>query len=120
MHVLKSLDNFLLMIYTGGEYMVESAKSRKINRLKNVDCNTPTIIARLHPIQGQVACIERMLQGKRDFVSIIQQIIAAREALDKVAILILEREALGCFGKKDSKKALHDLQRIITASFKAL
>jgi len=120
MHVLKSLDNFLLMIYTGGEYMIEGAKSMKTNRLKKLESKLPTVIVRLHRIQGQVAGIERMLQGKRDCVSIIQQIIAAREALDKVAILILEREARGCFGKKDSKKALQDLQHIITASFKAL
>ena len=120
MHVLKSLDNFSLVLYTGGEYMIASTKSIKTNRLKKMECDHPAITARLHRIQGQVAGIDRMLHEKRDCVSIIQQIIAARKALDKVAILILESEAQGCFGKKDSKKALQDLQRIITASFKAL
>lgn len=100
--------------------MTPNATSIKSRTKKKSDCYTPVITARLHRIQGQVTGVERMLQERRDCVGIIQQIIAAREALDKVAILILESEAQGCFGMKDSKKALQDLQRIITASFKAL
>ena len=100
--------------------MTSNTTSTKTRTKKKLGCNPPVITARLHRIQGQVAGIESMLQEKRDCIGIIQQIIAAREALDKVAILILETEARGCFGKKDSKKALQDLQRIITASFKAL
>ena len=97
---------------------VKKVKSKKNQKTR--ECDESHIYSRLHRIQGQVVGIERMLEEKRDCVSIIQQIVAAREALDKAAILILENEAQGCFGKKDNKKALQDLQRIIAASFKAL
>jgi DNA-binding FrmR family transcriptional regulator len=44
------------------------------------------IQARLRRIEGQIAGLQRMLEGGRDCAEIAQQVAAARAALDRVAI----------------------------------
>jgi CsoR family transcriptional regulator, copper-sensing transcriptional repressor len=52
-----------------------------------LDRDTETAIqARLRRIEGQVAGLQRMLEGGRDCAEIAQQVAAARAALDRVAI----------------------------------
>jgi len=81
-------------------------------------CDLNSICVRLHRINGQVAAVERMLNEKRDFVDILQQLIAARQALDKVATLILQSEAKGCLSNKKGSIAHKELGRIANALFK--
>ncbi|MBU0964029.1 metal-sensitive transcriptional regulator [Patescibacteria group bacterium] len=83
-------------------------------------CDLESICHRLHRINGQVLAIEKMLMEKRDFVQILQQTVAAREALDKVAVLILESEARGCLSSKQSSQANKQLNKIITSLFKTI
>ncbi|MCH7492568.1 metal-sensitive transcriptional regulator [Patescibacteria group bacterium] len=89
-------------------------------RSKSVACDPALVQTRLHRIQGQVVGIERMLLDKRDCPSILQQIVAAREALDKVAATVLEQEVNGCFKNSKQKNAQGDLKRAIELIFKTL
>ncbi|EAX48196.1 protein of unknown function DUF156 [Thermosinus carboxydivorans Nor1] len=51
---------------------------------------------RLRRIGGQINGIEKMLDEGRYCVDILQQVTAARAALNKVALLILESHAKSC------------------------
>ncbi len=87
---------------------------------ENQACDLESISKRLHRLNGQVGSVERMLREKRDFTHILQQIIAARQALDKVAVLVLESEARGCLKDTAHVTAGKDLQKIAAALFKAI
>jgi len=51
---------------------------------------------RLKKIAGQTNGIDKMLDEGRYCVDIVQQILAARAALNKVALMILESHAKSC------------------------
>jgi len=98
--------------------IVKNPQTIKIQR-GGAACDFGSIQTRLHRVQGQVGAIERMLVAKKDCLSILQQVVAARQALDKVAALILESEAQGCFtGKMNQSSA--NLSKIISVLFKTV
>ncbi|MEG6586365.1 metal-sensitive transcriptional regulator [Dendrosporobacter sp. 1207_IL3150] len=51
---------------------------------------------RLKKVAGQVNGIDKMLEDDRYCVDIVQQILAARAALNRVALIILESHAKSC------------------------
>lgn len=51
---------------------------------------------RLRKVSGQINGIDKMVEDGRYCVDILQQILAARAALNKVALLILESHAKSC------------------------
>ena len=54
---------------------------------------------RLKKVSGQINGIDKMIDEGRYCVDILQQILAARAALNKVALLILESHAKSCVVK---------------------
>ncbi|UCE27534.1 MAG: metal-sensitive transcriptional regulator [Candidatus Coatesbacteria bacterium] len=54
------------------------------------------ILARLSRIEGQVRGVARMLDDGRYCIDVIEQITAARRALEKVALLIVQRHMNHC------------------------
>ncbi len=61
-----------------------------------VDKEKSELKQRLKKISGQINGIDKMLDEGRYCVDIIQQILAARAALNKVALIILESHAKSC------------------------
>jgi DNA-binding FrmR family transcriptional regulator len=51
---------------------------------------------RLKKVSGQINGIDKMVDEGRYCIDIIQQILAARAALNKVALIILESHAKSC------------------------
>ncbi len=51
---------------------------------------------RLKKVSGQINGIDKMIDEGRYCVDILQQILAARAALNKVALMILESHAKSC------------------------
>jgi len=51
---------------------------------------------RLKKIAGQINGIDKMLDEGRYCVDVVQQILAARAALNRVALIILESHAKSC------------------------
>lgn len=51
---------------------------------------------RLKKISGQIVGIDKMVDDGRYCVDVLQQILAARAALNKVALIILESHAKSC------------------------
>jgi len=97
---------------------VKMLQRRKIQKKSSDACDLSSIYNRLHRINGQIRAVERMLFQKRDCLAVLQQIVAAREAIDKVAVLVLESEARGCLSGRKDKKMNQELSRIINALFK--
>ena len=51
---------------------------------------------RLKKVSGQINGIDKMIEDSRYCVDILQQILAARAALNQVALLILESHTKSC------------------------
>ena len=54
------------------------------------------LVKRLHRVEGQVRCIERMVEDERYCIDVVTQITAIEAALDKVALGLLEDHAQHC------------------------
>ena len=61
-----------------------------------VDGEKTELRKRLKKVAGQINGIDKMLSDGRYCVDIIQQILAAKAALNKVALIILESHAKSC------------------------
>jgi len=71
---------------------------------------------RLRRIEGQIKGLLRMLDEGRDCTDIVQQIAAARAALDRVAIDLISAGLEHCLrqelaGRPNGQNTLHKLQR---------
>ena len=56
----------------------------------------PALLRRLRRVEGQVRGIERMIEDERYCVEILDQIAAARTALEQVGLRLLEEHARHC------------------------
>jgi DNA-binding FrmR family transcriptional regulator len=56
----------------------------------------PQLVSRLRKIEGQVRGIERMVADERYCIDVLTQIAAARTALEKVALEILDGHVNHC------------------------
>ncbi|MBP2666603.1 MAG: metal sensitive transcriptional repressor [Firmicutes bacterium] len=61
-----------------------------------VDKEKADLKQRLKKISGQINGIDKMLDDGRYCVDVVQQILAARAALNKVALMIVESHAKSC------------------------
>lgn len=64
-----------------------------------IDKEKAELRQRLKKVSGQINGIDKMLEEGRYCVDVIQQILAARAALNKVALIILESHAKSCVVK---------------------
>ena len=76
-----------------------------VERMSTTDAPTPTrgytatkdqLLARLKRIEGQIRGIEAMVHEDRYCIDVLTQISAARAALDKVALGLLDDHAHHC------------------------
>jgi len=61
-----------------------------------VDKEKADLRLRLKKVSGQINGIDKMIDEGRYCVDVLQQILAARAALNKVALMILESHAKSC------------------------
>jgi len=54
------------------------------------------LLARLSRVEGQVRGISRMVDEGKYCIDIVDQITAARKAMEKVALLIIQRHVNSC------------------------
>ena len=60
------------------------------------DDDRKNLVTRLRRIEGQVRGIERMIDEDKYCVDILTQVTAARNALTKVGLRVLEQHIQGC------------------------
>lgn len=58
--------------------------------------NKKQLMARLRKIEGQVRGLQRMIDEDRYCVDVLVQIAAARAALNRVGLQVLEKHTRGC------------------------
>ena len=56
------------------------------------------LLTRLRRIEGQVRGLQRMIEEERDCEAFVQQLAAARKALDKVGLLAITHRVSECLG----------------------
>ena len=71
------------------------------------------ISARLSRVEGQVRGLQRMVDEDRDCAEIVQQLAAARAALDRAGNVIVTSGLRGCLSEANLGKTT--LQRVNTA-----
>jgi len=69
----------------------------------------------LKRIEGQVRGVSRLYSEKKSCLSVVQQIVAAKAALERVGRDLLKEEACECMVGKDNKK----LEKILKQLFKS-
>ncbi len=60
------------------------------------DIPNEKLLSRLAKIEGQVRGVSKMLDDGRYCIDVVEQITAARRALEKVALLIIQRHMNSC------------------------
>ena len=77
----------------------------------------PGIEARLRRIEGQVRGVSRMVQTRRYCIDVIQQLTAARRALDEVTLRIMRDHINGCvttaIKRRDGAAKIEELMQTI-------
>jgi DNA-binding FrmR family transcriptional regulator len=61
---------------------------------------------RISKIKGQIEGVERMIDGDRDSLDIVQQVVAVNSALKGVGIEILKKETSTCVSDKEKFELL--------------
>ncbi len=76
------------------------------------------LLPRLRRIEGQIRGITRMVEERRYCIDIIQQLTAARKALDQVSLKIMNGHINSCVSeairRQDGAKKIEELMRTIT------
>jgi len=71
------------------------------------------LLSRLKRIEGQVRGVGRMVEDQRYCIDIMQQLTAARRAIDQVALNLLKGHVNHCvahaIGQKDGQKKIDEL-----------
>jgi DNA-binding FrmR family transcriptional regulator len=77
-----------------------------------------SLLPRLRRIEGQIRGITRMVEERRYCIDIIQQLTAARKALDQVSFQIMNGHINSCVSeairRQDGAKKVEELMRTIT------
>ena len=81
----------------------------------------PDSLKRLRKIEGQIQGIQRMLDERRYCIDVLQQIAAARSALDQVALQIMQGHIRSCVseairqedGEEKVEELMHAIHRFV-------
>lgn len=76
------------------------------------------VLPRLRRIEGQIRGITRMVEERRYCIDILQQLTAARKALDQVSLKIMNGHINTCVSdairRQDGAKKVEELMQTIT------
>ncbi|MDY3983809.1 MAG: metal-sensitive transcriptional regulator [Veillonellaceae bacterium] len=84
------------------------------------DAEKDKVVRRLHRIKGQIEGIEKMVEDKRYYIEVLQQIGAVRSALYQVGLLMLESHSRSCVVDAIRKGKEEDAISELMGVFKAL
>jgi DNA-binding FrmR family transcriptional regulator len=71
------------------------------------------ITRRLKRVEGQIRGLQRMVEDERDCEAILTQLIAARAALDRVGLLVVDRFVERCLATDDPLTAQQRVRRVL-------
>lgn len=89
---------------------------------ENLSVSKEDMLNRLKRIEGQIKGIRRMIEEQKSCAEILTQVAAARAAINKVGVLILEKHSMSCLvdivSAEDKDKAVRDLAKTIQTFMK--
>ncbi|AFV12259.1 hypothetical protein Tph_c20650 [Thermacetogenium phaeum DSM 12270] len=75
------------------------------------------LLRRLRKIEGQVRGIQRMIEEGRYCIDVLTQLAAARQGLNRVGMLILDRHIKGCvinaIRSGEEERAVEELNQVL-------
>ncbi len=71
------------------------------------------LLARLRRVEGQIRGIQRMIEQERDCESVVTQLMAARAALDRTSLLIVNHHLAQCLLDSEGHTNRAQLERIV-------
>lgn len=79
------------------------------------------LLSRLSRIEGQIRGVSKMLEDGRYCIDVVNQVTAARKALEKVALLIIQRHINSCVknamaegrGEELTEELVHTLDKFM-------
>jgi DNA-binding FrmR family transcriptional regulator len=71
------------------------------------------LLARLRRVEGQIRGIQRMIEEERDCESVVTQLMAARAALDRTSLLIVNHHLAQCLLDGEGQTNRAHLERIV-------
>jgi DNA-binding FrmR family transcriptional regulator len=71
------------------------------------------LLARLRRVEGQIRGIQRMIEQERDCESVVTQLMAARAALDRTSLLIVNHHLAQCLLDSEGHANRAQLERIV-------
>ena len=71
------------------------------------------LLARLRRVEGQIRGMQRMIEENRDCEAVVTQLMAARAALDRASVLIVDHHLAQCLLGADDPVNRAQLSRII-------
>lgn len=75
------------------------------------------VLPRLRRVEGQIRGISRMVQERRYCIDVIQQLTAARKALDQVSLRIMNGHINACVSeairRREGAKKINELMQTI-------
>lgn len=74
-------------------------------------------LTKLNRVEGQIKGIKKMYQEERDCLEIVQQVVAARQALSRVGKDLLTGEAARC---ARSPKKQEDFDKVLKTLFEVI
>jgi DNA-binding FrmR family transcriptional regulator len=74
------------------------------------------LLNRLRRIEGQIRGLQRLIDEGKDCVEVVNQLAAARKALDKVGFLVLTHRLQECMKQKDGSS--YDSERAMDEAMK--
>jgi DNA-binding FrmR family transcriptional regulator len=85
-------------------------------KVANAGITNERLKARLARVEGQVRGVSRMLDEGKYCIDVIDQITAARRALEKVALLVMQRHMNSCVKNAMAKGRGEELTKELLAS----
>jgi DNA-binding FrmR family transcriptional regulator len=71
------------------------------------------ITKRLRKVEGQIRGLQRMIEEERDCEAVITQLMAARAALDKIGVCIIDNYVEECLSAPDVEMARSQIGRTV-------
>ncbi len=85
--------------------------------MNSYEAEKDDLLRRLRKIEGQVRGIQRMIEEGRYCIDVLTQLAAARQGLNRVGMLILDRHIKGCvvnaIRSGEEERAVEELTQVL-------
>ncbi|HNS50571.1 MAG TPA: metal-sensitive transcriptional regulator [Anaerolineae bacterium] len=72
---------------------------------------------RLKRVEGQIRGLQRMVEQERECEAVLTQLMAARAALDRVALMVVDNHLKECMDSSDPERAQQRMKRVLEMVF---